>query len=104
VRSRDSAIGIATGYRLDGRGFGFRIPVGASRPDQFWWPTKPPIQREKEDIFLRVKRKEREADTDLQLVLRSGIRGLIQSLPDTSSGPSTCLVNHRINFLFTKEK
>jgi hypothetical protein len=29
VRSRDSAVGIATGYRLDDRGFGGRIPVGS---------------------------------------------------------------------------
>jgi hypothetical protein len=26
---RDSAVGIATGYGLDGRGFGVRVPVGA---------------------------------------------------------------------------
>jgi hypothetical protein len=29
VSSRDSAIGIATGYGLDGRGVGVRVPVGA---------------------------------------------------------------------------
>jgi hypothetical protein len=39
---RDSAIGISTGYGLDGRGVGVRVPVGARffapprRPDRFW--------------------------------------------------------------------
>jgi hypothetical protein len=28
TRSRDSAVGIATGYGLDGRGVGVRLPVG----------------------------------------------------------------------------
>jgi hypothetical protein len=28
-RSRDSAVGIATGYGLGDRGFGFRVPVGS---------------------------------------------------------------------------
>jgi hypothetical protein len=27
--SRDSAIGIATGFRVDDRGFGVRVPVGS---------------------------------------------------------------------------
>jgi hypothetical protein len=43
-RSRDSAVGIATGYGLDDRGVGVRIPVGSrifsspSRPDWLWGP------------------------------------------------------------------
>jgi hypothetical protein len=42
VRSWDSAVGKATGYRLDGRGVGFRVPIRARffaysrRPDRFW--------------------------------------------------------------------
>jgi hypothetical protein len=28
-RSRDSVVDIATGYRLDGRGVGVRVPVGS---------------------------------------------------------------------------
>jgi hypothetical protein len=42
--SRDSSVGIATAYGLDGRGVGVRIPVGAimfyspCRPDRFWGP------------------------------------------------------------------
>jgi hypothetical protein len=40
--NRDSAVGIATDYRLDDRGFGFRVPVGSRifssprRPDRLW--------------------------------------------------------------------
>jgi hypothetical protein len=43
-RSRDSAVGIATGYELDDRGVGVRVPVGSrifSSPrcrDRFWGP------------------------------------------------------------------
>jgi hypothetical protein len=44
LRSRDSAVGIATGYRLDYRGVWVRVPVGSRisssprRPDQLWGP------------------------------------------------------------------
>jgi hypothetical protein len=40
--SRDSAVGIATGYGLDDRGDGVRVPVGSRflssprRPDRLW--------------------------------------------------------------------
>jgi hypothetical protein len=42
--SRDSVVGIATGYALEDRGFGVRVPVGSRifssprRPDRFWGP------------------------------------------------------------------
>jgi hypothetical protein len=42
--SRDSSVGIATGYGLDDRGVGARVPVEARiffsprRPDRFWGP------------------------------------------------------------------
>jgi hypothetical protein len=42
--SRDSAVGIATGYGLDDRGVGVRVPVGSRifsspcRPDRLWGP------------------------------------------------------------------
>jgi hypothetical protein len=42
--SRDSVVGIATGYGLDYRGVGVRVPVGSrilsspSRPDRLWGP------------------------------------------------------------------
>jgi hypothetical protein len=41
---RDSAVGIATNYWLDGRWVGVRVPVGAKffspprRPDRVWKP------------------------------------------------------------------
>jgi hypothetical protein len=43
--SRGSAVGIATGYGLDDRGVGVRVPVGSRifsstrRPDWLWGPT-----------------------------------------------------------------
>jgi hypothetical protein len=45
--SRDSAGDIATGYGLDDRGIGVRVPVGSRiffslrRPDQLWGTTRP---------------------------------------------------------------
>jgi hypothetical protein len=42
--SRDSAVGIATGYKLDDRGVGIRVPVDSKifssphRPDRLWGP------------------------------------------------------------------
>jgi hypothetical protein len=42
--SRDSIVGIATGYGLDDRGDGVRVPVGSRifssprRPDRLWGP------------------------------------------------------------------
>jgi hypothetical protein len=45
VDSQDSALRIATGYGLDGRGFGVPIPVeirffsSPLRPDRFWGPA-----------------------------------------------------------------
>jgi hypothetical protein len=59
VRSRDSAVGIATGYGLDDRGVGVRVPVGSTifsspcRPDRLW--GLPNL------LSLGVKRQGREA-------------------------------------------
>jgi hypothetical protein len=42
--TRGSLVGIATGYRLDGRGIGVRVPVwsrifiSSYRPDRLWGP------------------------------------------------------------------
>jgi hypothetical protein len=44
LRSRDSVVGIATGYGLDDQGVRVRVPVGSrifsspSRPDRLWGP------------------------------------------------------------------
>jgi hypothetical protein len=48
--SRDSAVGIATGYGLDEKGVGVRVSVESTifssprRPDRLWGSTQPPIQ------------------------------------------------------------
>jgi hypothetical protein len=45
IQIRDGAVGIATGYGLDDRGIGVRVPVGSRiffsprRPDQLWGPS-----------------------------------------------------------------
>jgi hypothetical protein len=44
LKSRDSSVGIATGYGLDDQGGGVRVPVGSKiftspyRQDRFWGP------------------------------------------------------------------
>jgi hypothetical protein len=46
-KSRDSVVGIATGYGLDGQGVGVRVPVWARiftspcRPNRLWGPPNP---------------------------------------------------------------
>jgi hypothetical protein len=59
-RSRDSVVGIATGYRLDGWGVGIRVPKRSSLPALGC--TQPPIQRVLEALSQEVKRPGREAD------------------------------------------
>jgi hypothetical protein len=65
--SRDSAVGIATGYGLDGRGVGIRVPVGARifssprRPDGFWGPPSL-LSNGYRELSVGVKRPGREAD------------------------------------------
>jgi hypothetical protein len=50
VQSRDSSVGIATGYSLDDRVVGVRVPVGSRIftsshiSDRRWGSTQPPIQ------------------------------------------------------------
>jgi hypothetical protein len=64
--SRDSVVGIATGYGLDEGGVGVRVPVGSrifstsSRPVP--GPTQPPIQWVPGALSPGVKRPGREAD------------------------------------------
>jgi hypothetical protein len=49
--SWDSSVGIATGYRLDDREVGVRVPVGSRilsfpcRPDRLWGPPNLPYNR-----------------------------------------------------------
>jgi hypothetical protein len=67
-RSRDSAVGIATGYGLDDRGVGVRVPLGSRifsapcRPDRLWGPPNL-LYNEYRALYPRgVKRQGREAD------------------------------------------
>jgi hypothetical protein len=85
--SSDSAVRTATGYWLDGREVGVRVPVGArffllstsSRP--ILGPTKPPIQW----VTGAISPGGKNLTTRLQLLPRSRIRGSVQPLPHTSS-------------------
>jgi hypothetical protein len=66
--SRDSVVGKATGYGMDNRGVGVRVPVGSRifssprRPDEHWGPPSL-LSNEYRSLFPRgIKRPGREAD------------------------------------------
>jgi hypothetical protein len=68
IKSRDSAVGMATGYGLDDQGFGIRVPVEAKtvipqrRPDRLWGPSSLISNGYKgEGLSQGVKRLGREA-------------------------------------------
>jgi hypothetical protein len=56
--TRDSAVGIATGYGLDGRGLGVGVHVFQTGSG----PTQPPIKCVPGDLLPGVKRSGREGD------------------------------------------
>jgi hypothetical protein len=64
--TQDSVVGTATGYGLDDRGVGVRVPVGSrifstsSRPAL--GPTQPAIQWVPGALSPGIKRQERETD------------------------------------------
>jgi hypothetical protein len=66
--SLDSAVVIASGYGLDDRGVGFRLPVESriflfsTSSSPALGPTQPPIQWVQGALSSRVKRQGREAD------------------------------------------
>jgi hypothetical protein len=66
--SRDSSVGIVTGYELDGRGVGVSDPVRAiffptpRHPDRFWGPPSLLIQWVTGALSSGVKLPGREAD------------------------------------------
>jgi hypothetical protein len=68
IRSRDSAVGIATGYGLDNRGVGVRVTVGSRifsspcRPDRLWGPPNLLSNGYRGALSPGVKRAGREAD------------------------------------------
>jgi hypothetical protein len=67
-RSWHSVVGIATGYGLDDRGVGVRVPVGSRifssphHPDRLWGPHQPPIQWVPGALSPGAKRPGREVD------------------------------------------
>jgi hypothetical protein len=67
-RSRNSAVGIETGYGVDDQGVGVRVPVGSRifssprRPDRLWGSTQLPVQCMPGVLSPGLKREVREAD------------------------------------------
>jgi hypothetical protein len=76
IRSRDSVVGTATGYGLDDRGVGVRVPVGS---------TQHPIQWVPGVLSLRVKRPGREAHHSPPACAEITKYGSIHPLPHTPS-------------------
>jgi hypothetical protein len=80
--SRDSAVGIAAGYGLDGRMVGVRVPAGTGivfsprRSDQFWGPPSP-LSNGYRGLSGRVMK----LTTHLQPVPRSRIPESIHPVP-----------------------
>jgi hypothetical protein len=78
LRSRVNAVGIATGYGLDDRGIGVRVPAGLGifsslrRPDRLWGP-----------LLLFNGYRSEKLTTHLQLVPRSRKHGSIHPVPHT---------------------
>jgi hypothetical protein len=66
LRSRHSSVGIATGYGLDDRGFGVRVPVGlrffSTSSRSAVGSTHPTIKWVPGALSLGIKRRRREAD------------------------------------------
>jgi hypothetical protein len=86
MRSRNSVVGIATGYGLDDRGVGVRVPVGSrilfstlSRPALR--STLRPIQWVPWALSQGLKRPGNEADHSPPAVPRSRKHGSIHPLP-----------------------
>jgi hypothetical protein len=91
INSRGSAVGIATGYGMDDRGVGFRVPVGSGivtspyRPDRLWGPAN--LSSEYLGLFpLGYSGRGVKLTAHLPLVPRSRKRGPIHpSTPHHSS-------------------
>jgi hypothetical protein len=97
-------VGIATGYGLDGRGFGVSSPcrvknfllLTSSIP--VMGPTQPPIKWVPGPLSSVVKRLGHKLTTHFQLVPRSRKCGSIHPLPHTPSWRGAQLVKHRDTF------
>jgi hypothetical protein len=84
---RDSSVGIASGYRLDYRGIGVRVPVGSRiffspRPERYW------VQWAPRALSPGVKRQGLQADHSPLTSAEVKKNGSIHRLPHTPSWPS----------------
>jgi hypothetical protein len=101
--SRDIAGCIATGYGLDGREVGVRVPVRARFLFSPWFADQVlgSLSDRYQGLLPGVKAPRCvKLTTRHHLVPRSIIRGSIHPLPHTSSWRSGSLVRHRDSFAF----
>jgi hypothetical protein len=82
MTSRDSAIGITTGYGLDGRVFGFRVPEGATI---FSFPRFRDLSNGTGSLFPGVKQQWHETDHSPPTSAEVKIHGSLHPLPNTPS-------------------
>jgi hypothetical protein len=103
--SRGRSVGIGTGYGLDDREIGARIPAGyiifisSHRPNLLWGPLNPLFNGYRGAIFQGVKWQGREADYSPQTSDEVKKKWIY-----TSTTPydfiESCLVKHRDSFSF----
>jgi hypothetical protein len=88
LRSRNSSVGTATGYELDGRGSiagGGKIVLFSAAPIPALAPTQSPIQWILGALSQEVKRQEREADHSPPSSADVKNDGAISALPHAPS-------------------
>jgi hypothetical protein len=88
LRSRDSSVGIAAGYRLDGRGSvpdRGKIFVYSTATSSPLGPPQPPVQWVPRALYTGVKRPELEADHLAKYGAEVKNGGAIPPLPLMSS-------------------
>jgi hypothetical protein len=91
MRSRDTAVGIETGYGLDYRWVTVRVPVGSRafssprHPDRLWDPLSLLSNRYRGLFSRGYNSRKVKLTTHLQLMVRSRKYESIHPLPHTSS-------------------